>query len=85
MDGESKTDADEVCCVCAEFGRDNELWYKCSNARCKNWTHKDCSGWENKSVAYLCDVCAKKIDAGDAFKTVNNSLYLKCSVHKILG
>mgnify|MGYP003623617742 CR=1 FL=1 len=38
MDGESKTDADELCCVCADFGRDNDLWYKCSNARCKKWT-----------------------------------------------
>lgn len=48
---------EELCCVCGEFGRDREVWYKCSNVKCGNWTHKDCSSWEKKGVAYQCDFC----------------------------
>lgn len=59
LEAESEDPSQEVCCVCGEFGRDKELWYKCSNKSCKYWTHKDCSSWENKLNPYLCDFCSK--------------------------
>ncbi|KAJ8945555.1 hypothetical protein NQ318_020401 [Aromia moschata] len=45
----------EECLVCGEFGRDNEIWYRC--VMCSNWAHSECSGWES-AVNYTCDMCA---------------------------
>lgn len=45
-----------TCLVCGEFGRDNEIWYRCVS--CGNWAHSECSGWDS-AVQYTCDVCIK--------------------------
>lgn len=50
-----KQNGEDICSVCGEFGKERELWYKCSI--CPNWTHADCSGWERKGKAYTCDQC----------------------------
>ena len=34
----------DICSVCGEFGKDNEIWFRC--VMCSRWAHKDCSGWD---------------------------------------
>ena len=47
----------DVCLVCDEFGRDNEMWYRCVG--CGRWCHAECSGWDSPD-GYLCDLCLRK-------------------------
>ncbi|XP_038213346.1 uncharacterized protein LOC119833422 [Zerene cesonia] len=47
-------DARNRCLVCDEFGRNNEMWYRCTS--CGLWAHAECTGWES-AESYLCDVC----------------------------
>lgn len=44
----------ELCAVCQEFGRDNELWFRCTI--CGMWVHAECSGADSASD-YICDTC----------------------------
>lgn len=49
-------DADRACntcLVCGEFGRDNEIWYRCTS--CGLWAHAECTGW-NSARNYVCDM-----------------------------
>lgn len=43
------------CIICEEFGKNNELWYRCTT--CGLWSHATCSGW-NSAKGYICDFCA---------------------------
>lgn len=45
------------CIICEEFGKNNELWYRCTI--CGLWAHAICSGWESP-VGYTCDLCDQK-------------------------
>ncbi|XP_041983249.1 uncharacterized protein LOC121736227 [Aricia agestis] len=47
-------DAANVCLICNEFGRNNEVWYRCTS--CGLWAHADCTGWES-AKDYICDLC----------------------------
>lgn len=47
----------DVCLICDEFGRDNEMWYRCVG--CGRWSHEECSGWDTPED-YLCDLCMRK-------------------------
>ncbi|CAG9584768.1 unnamed protein product [Danaus chrysippus] len=47
-------DAGNRCLVCDEFGRNNEMWYRCTS--CGLWAHAECTGWES-AKGYVCDVC----------------------------
>ncbi|KAK9681272.1 CENP-B N-terminal DNA-binding domain [Popillia japonica] len=49
---ERDTKDDDECLVCGEFGRNNEIWYRCTI--CSKWTHQQCSGVD-KPVGYICD------------------------------
>lgn len=40
-----------MCLVCGEMGRDNDLWYQCVL-----WAHADCTGWDSTSNC-VCDMC----------------------------
>ncbi|CAG9788696.1 unnamed protein product [Diatraea saccharalis] len=42
------------CIICEEFGKNNELWYRCTT--CGLWAHAICSGWETPDE-YVCDLC----------------------------
>lgn len=42
------------CLVCDEFGRNNELWYRCTS--CGLWAHASCTGWDSPK-GYVCDNC----------------------------
>lgn len=42
------------CIICEEFGKNNELWYRCTI--CAMWTHAICSGWDSPN-GYICDLC----------------------------
>jgi hypothetical protein len=42
------------CLVCDEFGRNNELWYRCTS--CGLWAHANCTGWVAPK-GYVCDNC----------------------------
>lgn len=42
------------CLVCDEFGRNNELWYRCTS--CALWAHATCTGWDSPQ-GYVCDHC----------------------------
>lgn len=44
----------ELCAICGEFGKDNELWYRC--IACARWVHALCS---DKDVPddYICSFC----------------------------
>lgn len=48
------THEDDICLICGEFGRDNEVWYRCT--LCSKWAHAACSGKE-KGKVNLCDYC----------------------------
>jgi len=43
------------CLVCGEFGKDNELWYRCRI--CGFWAHCDCTG-ADKPTSFVCDYCS---------------------------
>ncbi|KPJ06899.1 hypothetical protein RR48_11398 [Papilio machaon] len=45
-------DAGNRCLVCDEFGRNNEMWYRCTS--CGLWAHAECTGWES-AEGYVCD------------------------------
>lgn len=53
-DDDEAEDADNLCLVCGEFGRDNETWYRCTS--CGLWAHADCTGWDS-AHNYVCDNC----------------------------
>lgn len=42
------------CIICYEFGKSNEIWYRCTS--CGLWAHADCSGWDS-AKGYVCDMC----------------------------
>jgi len=48
---------EEICLICGEFGRNDELCYRC--VICALWCHEECSGWDSP-VNYTCDLCLKK-------------------------
>ncbi|CAG5044344.1 unnamed protein product [Parnassius apollo] len=43
-----------VCLICNEFGKNNEVWYRCTS--CGLRAHADCTGWES-TKDYICDYC----------------------------
>ena len=43
-----------VCVICNEFGKNNELWFRCTV--CSRWAHAECSGNET-AKNYVCDFC----------------------------
>lgn len=47
-------DPGNQCLVCGEFGRDNEMWFRCTS--CGLWAHSDCTGWDT-ACNYVCDLC----------------------------
>lgn len=48
------THEDDICLICGQFGRNNEVWYRCNSY--SKWAHAACSGKE-KGKIYLCDYC----------------------------
>ncbi|KAG5885108.1 hypothetical protein JTB14_017283 [Gonioctena quinquepunctata] len=48
------SDAGETCSVCGDFGKDNEVWFRCTY--CGIWSHKACTGTERPDN-YICDFC----------------------------
>lgn len=59
---DSNDDMDDIdfennnkCNICKEFGRNNEMWYRCT--ACGQWSHAMCSGWDSAN-GYICDLCA---------------------------
>ncbi|KAG5875273.1 hypothetical protein JTB14_033481 [Gonioctena quinquepunctata] len=48
------SDAGETCSVCGDFGKDNEVWFRCTC--CGIWSHKACTGTERPDN-YICDFC----------------------------
>nr|XP_047140603.1 uncharacterized protein LOC105851035 [Hydra vulgaris] len=44
----------DLCAICEEMGRDNEVWYRCR--QCASWAHKACTSIDNASQ-YVCDYC----------------------------
>lgn len=49
-------DSDGICLLCGEFGKNNELWYRC--ILCSGWVHSECSAAETADD-FLCDFCLK--------------------------
>lgn len=47
-------DAENHCLICGEFGRNNEVWYRCTS--CGLWAHSACTGWDSPN-GYVCDMC----------------------------
>lgn len=48
------TDSSDVCLLCGEFGRNNELWFRC--ILCSGWVHAECSAAE-RAENFVCDFC----------------------------
>ncbi|KAG5865430.1 hypothetical protein JTB14_004469 [Gonioctena quinquepunctata] len=48
------SDAGETCSVCGDFGKDNEVWFRCTC--CGIWSHKARTGTERPDN-YICDFC----------------------------
>ena len=53
----AEKNSSDVCLLCGEFGRDNELWYRC--VMCSGWIHSECSGAET-AKNFKCDFCKLK-------------------------
>lgn len=53
-EGDDVEDAGNLCIICCEFGKNNEIWYRCT--ACGLWAHADCTGWDS-AESYVCDVC----------------------------
>lgn len=49
-----KIKAEDNCVICGEFGRNNELWFRCT--ACGYWAHELCSGVKS-AAGYKCDFC----------------------------
>lgn len=47
-------DAGNRCLVCNDFGRNNEMWYRCTS--CGLWAHAECTG-NDTPEGYVCDIC----------------------------
>ena len=52
---EKKSSSDN-CVICGDFGKDNELWFRCK--QCGFWAHKLCTG-EDRAAKYICDDCKR--------------------------
>lgn len=44
---------EDVCTICGEFGKNGELWIRCTI--CSGWAHKECTGANN--LNWICDFC----------------------------
>ncbi|XP_054259528.1 uncharacterized protein LOC128984251 [Macrosteles quadrilineatus] len=44
----------DICSICGDIGKDNELWYRC--VMCSSWSHSECTGWDS-AKDYICDFC----------------------------
>ena len=53
----TETEPNELCCICDEAGKDNELWYRCVECSC--WNHAECTGVDSPKN-YMCDSCLSK-------------------------
>lgn len=49
-------DENYKCIICEEFGKNNELWYRCTLYGL--WAHAIWSGWDSPD-GYICDLCVK--------------------------
>lgn len=47
----------EICCICSERGKNNELWFCC--ALCSTWNHAEYTGVDT-AENYVCDYCTEK-------------------------
>lgn len=45
---------EDICLLCGEFGKNNELWLRC--VMCGQWAHKACTG-TTKEKKFICDFC----------------------------
>lgn len=45
---------ENVCMICNDIGKDEELWYRCR--ACGKWAHSECSGYDHPKD-YLCNFC----------------------------
>ncbi|KAB0804091.1 hypothetical protein PPYR_01061 [Photinus pyralis] len=52
-DMDKNVSGQDICLVCGEFGKNNELWLRCVS--CGNWAHKACSDVEQ--TKFICDYC----------------------------
>lgn len=44
----------DTCILCGDFGKDNELWFRCCS--CAGWIHAACSASESADN-FICDLC----------------------------
>ncbi|ESO10079.1 hypothetical protein HELRODRAFT_167927 [Helobdella robusta] len=44
----------DICVMCGEAGRDNEMWFRCRN--CAKWAHELCTS-VSSAVDYICEFC----------------------------
>ncbi|KAJ2937697.1 hypothetical protein O0L34_g17508 [Tuta absoluta] len=49
-------DSENKCVLCNDYGRNNELWYRC--VYCGRWAHSECTGSDSPEN-YKCDLCNK--------------------------
>lgn len=54
MDGSTFDKENAVCLLCSEFGKNNEMWYRC--VQCGAWAHAACTDAET-AEDYICDFC----------------------------
>ncbi|KAF2894280.1 hypothetical protein ILUMI_11895 [Ignelater luminosus] len=50
-------DDSNMCMICCESGKSNELWYRCR--ACGEWAHAQCSGSDSVKD-YVCDFCIRQ-------------------------
>ncbi|CAH0731024.1 unnamed protein product, partial [Brenthis ino] len=56
-DIEENSDLENKCVLCDDYGRNNELWYRC--VICGLWAHAECTGSDTPEN-YMCDICIRK-------------------------
>lgn len=54
INDQNEINNNDICLICGEFGRDGEMWYRCTS--CSHWAHADCSG-SSSAKGYVCDNC----------------------------
>lgn len=53
-DDSEYSEEENVCMICNDVGKNEELWYRCR--ACGKWAHSECSGYDHPED-YICNFC----------------------------
>ncbi|KAK5648281.1 hypothetical protein RI129_003173 [Pyrocoelia pectoralis] len=70
-------DPGNKCLICGEFGRNNEMWYRCTS--CGLWAHSECTGLDSAEGYVKCadHHCHRMGTMGDKISFFKNNIITK--------